>query len=300
MVALTGKNLARAIKEYIFITVGLFMYAFGWVGVIMQAEIVGGGVSGMSVLLYYATGGENGGIPLVLSMLAINGILIIIASFIIGFKFSAKTIYGVVLLAFAMGLLQQVIPPDMLGLGSDKLLSAILGGAMAAIGISICFTQGGSTGGTDIIAMIINKYRPVSYGRVLMTCDFLVIGLSYFIGNGISTVIYSYVVVGITGYTVDAIMAGNKQSSQLLIISKEFEKIAARVVEDANRGVTLLDGQGWYSKKPMKVLMVVCRKSETSTLFRIIKECDPEAFITVGSVMGVYGQGFDQLRTRGK
>ncbi len=300
MVALTGKNLARAIKEYILITVGLFMYAFGWVGVIMQAEIVGGGVSGMSVLLYYATGGENGGIPLVFSMLAINGILIIIASFIIGFKFSAKTIYGVILLAFAMGLLQQVIPPDMLGLGSDKLLSAILGGAMAAIGISICFTQGGSTGGTDIIAMIINKYRPVSYGRVLMTCDFLVIGLSYFIGNGISTVIYSYVVVGITGYTVDAIMAGNKQSSQLLIISKEFEKIAARVVEDANRGVTLLDGQGWYSKKPMKVLMVVCRKSETSTLFRIIKECDPEAFITVGSVMGVYGQGFDQLRTRGK
>ncbi|MCD8173199.1 MAG: YitT family protein [Alistipes sp.] len=300
MVALTGKNLARAIKEYIFITVGLFMYAFGWVGVIMQAEIVGGGVSGMSVLLYCATGGEDGGIPLVFSMLAINGILIIIASFIIGFKFSAKTIYGVILLAFAMGLLQQVISPDMLGLGSDKLLSAILGGAMAAIGISICFTQGGSTGGTDIIAMIIYKYRPVSYGRVLMTCDFLVIGLSYFIGNGISTVIYSYVVVGITGYTVDAIMAGNKQSSQLLIISKEFEKIAARVVEDANRGVTLLDGQGWYSKKPMKVLMVVCRKSETSNLFRIIKECDPEAFITVGSVMGVYGQGFDQLRTRGK
>lgn len=301
MVALSGKAIARTVKEYILITVGLCMYAFGWVGVILPAQIVGGGVSGMAVLIYYATGGEvGGGIPLMFSMLAINGVLVVIASFIIGFKFSTKTLYGVVVLSFAMGLLQQTIPPDLLGLGSDKLLSAILGGGLAAAGISICFSQGGSTGGTDIIAMIINKYRPVSYGRVLMTCDFLVIGLSYFIGHGIATVIYSYVVVAVTGYTVDAIMAGNKQSSQLLIISKQYEKIAERVVGDAGRGVTLLDGQGWYSKTPMKVVMVVARKSETSIIFRIVKECDPEAFITVGSVMGVYGQGFDQLRTRGK
>ncbi|MCC8034675.1 MAG: YitT family protein [Rikenellaceae bacterium] len=297
MVKLSGKALRRAIREYIVITIGLFAYAFGWVAVIMPAEIVGGGVSGAALLIYYATGGEvGGGIPMAVSILVINGILLLLASFIIGFKFSTKTIYGVVVLSFAMGFLQQVIPPDLLGLSSDKLLSGILGGALAGIGISVCFSQGGSTGGTDIIAMMINKYRSVSYGRVLMTCDFLIIGLSYFIGNGISTVIYSYVLVAVMGYTVDTMVAGNKQSSQLFIISRNYHLIAEKIVGDANRGVTLLDGQGWYSKTPMKVLMVVCRKNETSTMFRIIKECDPNAFITVGSVMGVYGQGFDPLK----
>ncbi len=297
MVKLTGKALARAIREYIIITVGLFTYAFAWVAVILPADIVGGGVSGAAVLIYHATGGEAGGIPLAVSILVLNGILLVIASFIIGFRFSTKTIYGVIVLSFAMGFLQQLIPVDLLGLAQDKLLSGILGGALSGIGISVCFSQGGSTGGTDIIAMIINKYRSVSYGRVLMTCDFLVIGLSYFIGNGISTVIYSYVLVAVAGYTVDTIVAGNKQSSQLFIISKHYDRIAERIVGDAHRGVTLLDGQGWYSKQPMKIVLVVCRKNETSTIFRIIKDCDPDAFITVGSVMGVYGLGFDQLKT---
>lgn len=299
MVNIPGNGIARIIKEYGLITLGLFFYSFAWIGVILPAKIVGGGVSGMAVLIYYMTGGDGGGgIPLAYSMLAINGLLILIASFIIGFKFSTKTIYAVIVHAISMGIFQEIIPSNILGLGDDTLLSAILGGALAGIGISICFSQGGSTGGTDIIAMIINKYRTISYGKVIMTCDFLIIGLSYFIGNGISTVIYSYVLVGVLGYTIDAVLEGNKQSSQLLIISKKHDEIAERVVGDAHRGVTLIDGQGWYSKKAMKIVMVVCRKNEMSTIFKIVKECDPDAFISVGSVMGVYGEGFDKLTTK--
>lgn len=299
MIGIYSNPVVRTIKEYTLITFGLFCYAFAWIGAILPAKIVGGGVSGMALLIYYMTGGDaEGGIPLAYSMLAINGVLILIASFIIGFKFSTKTIYAVLMLSFAMGLLQETVPGNILGLANDTLLSAILGGALAGIGISICFSQGGSTGGTDIIAMIINKYRTVSYGKVIMMCDFIIIGLSYFIGNGISTVIYSYVLVAALGYTVDAVVEGNKQSSQLMIISKKYNEIAERVIGDAHRGVTLIEGQGWYSKKPLKIVMVVCRKNETSFIFKIIKDCDPDAFITVGSVMGVYGEGFEKLTAK--
>lgn len=299
--SLSPKMVGRTIKEYVLITFGLFCYAFAWVGIILPAKIVGGGVGGMALLIYHATGGDAGGIPLAYSMLAINGGLLIVATFLIGSKFTTKTVYAVIMMSVLMGFLQGVVPPDLLGLGEkDKFLSAILAGAIGGIGISICFSQGGSTGGTDIIAMIINKFRPVSYGKVIMTCDFIIIGLSYFIGNDITTVIYSFVVVGAMGYTLDAVMAGNKQSSQIFIISPQYEKIAEHIIKDAQRGVTMLPAEGWYTKTPMKMLVVVCRKSETNTLLRVVRDIDPEAFLTVGSVMGVYGKGFEQLRVSGR
>lgn len=297
MIAISKKLIWRNIKEFGLISFGLLFYSFGWMGIILPAKIVGGGVSGMAMLIYFATGGtEGGGIPVAYSLFAINGVLLVFAGLFIGVKFGAKTIYAVLFLSFAMGLMQGIVPPDLLGLSEDRLLSAILGGAVAGIGISICFTQGGSTGGTDIIAMIINKYRNISYGKIIMFCDFIIIGLSFFINNDITVVIYSYVLVAVCGYMLDAVLAGNRQSSQIMIISKKYEEIAEHICNDIHRGVTMLDGSGWYTKEHMKVVMVVCRKNETSTLFRIIKECDPNAFITVGSVMGVYGLGFESLK----
>lgn len=299
-VSITPKMMGRTIKEYILITLGVATYAFAWVSIILPAGIVGGGVGGMSLLIYWLTGGAEGGIPLAYSMLAINGFLIILATILIGFKFTTKTVYAVIMMSVCMGFLQKVIPPEFLGLADDQLLSALLAGAVSGIGISICFSQGGSTGGTDIIAMIINKYRPVSYGKVIMFCDFIIIGLSYFIGNGITTVIYSYVVVAALGYTLDTVMEGNKQSSQVFIVSKYYEEIARKIVEDAHRGVTMLNAEGWYSRQEMKMVVVVTRKTETSNLLRLVRDVDPEAFITVGSVMGVYGKGFDPLDNVGK
>ncbi len=294
-VSITPKMVGRTVKEYVLITCGVFLYAFSWVAIILPSGIVGGGVGGMSLLIYYSTGAAEGGIPLAYSMLAINSFLLILATILIGFKFSTKTLYAVLMMSVAMGLLQQVIPMDMLGLGAEKLTSALLAGAVSGIGISICFAQGGSTGGTDIVAMIINKYRPVSYGKVIMFCDFIIIGASYFISNDITTVIYSYVVVAALGYTLDTVMEGNKQSSQIFIVSKYYEEIARRIVEDAGRGVTMLNAEGWYTKQEMKMVVVVVRKTESGNLLRMVREIDPEAFITVGSVMGVYGKGFDPL-----
>lgn len=300
-IKITRRGVLRAIKEYALITIGLLLYSFAWIGIVQPAKIVGGGVAGMSMLIYLVTGGtEGGGIPIEYSMIAINVILIVVASMIIGFNFSAKTIYAVIIMPLCMWLIPFLFPYNVLGLAEDRLLSGILAGALIGAGVSISFMQGGSTGGTDIIAMIINKYRNVSYGRVIMTCDMIVIGLSYFIDNDISAVIYSFVVVGVTGYSVDAMLAGSRQSSQLMIMSNKYQEIADQIATQARRGVTLLDAEGYFSKKPTKVVMVITRKSETNVIYRIVKDVDPDAFITVGSVMGVYGLGFDKLRTKKK
>ena len=154
---------------------------------------------------------------------------------------------------------------------------------------------GASTGGTDIVAMIINKYRTVSYGKILIYSDFVIIGSALLVGMGISAVIYGYVMTAVVGYTVDMIMAGNQQSSQVFIVTHDYEKMAQAIVDNVHRGVTLIDSQGWYSKKESKIVMVVCRKRETSMILKFVKTIDPEAFMTVGSVMGVYGKGFQTI-----
>lgn len=292
------KRVLRSIKEYLIITFGLLCYSFAWTGVVIPAKIVGGGVTGMSLLIYYATGAETGGIPLGYSIFAINAILIVIATMLIGFNFSTKTIYAVIVMSLTMGFMQEHMPQDLFGTlpQDNKLLVAILGGAVAGLGIAICFSQGGSTGGTDIIAMIVNKFYRVSYGKVIMACDIIIIGLSYFIGHGIETVILSYVVVGVTGFTLDAVMAGQQASAQMMIISERYEKIADKILAEVNRGVTVLDGKGWYTKSPSKVLMVVCRKNETNTVLRIVKEVDPQAFVTSANVSSVFGRGFEALK----
>lgn len=288
----------REIKSFSIITIGLIIYSFAWTNILASANIMGGGGGGIAMLIYYLTGGENGGIPIGVSYLMINAVLVTIAMFIIGPKFGVKTIYAMLAISGLMTLMQLYLPSDILGLGGDKLLSAILGGGLAGAGIALCFMQGGSSGGTDIIAMIVNKYRNISYGRILMLCDVIILGLSVFIFKNITALIYGYVVVGVFGLTLDFIIAGNKQSSQIMIMSKNYEEIADRIVVELHRGVTVLQATGWYTKKDQKVLMVACRKNQTTQIYRIIKEVDPQAFITVGSVMGVYGEGFENLRAK--
>ncbi len=293
---LSRESVWKTIRTYAIITFGIVAYSFGYTAVIMPADIVSGGMGGIALLVYHATGGAAGGIPIGYSFFVGNAILLTIAFFIIGGKFGAKTIYSIFVTSFTMGLMAKFIPPDMMGLANDKLLSALLGGAITGSAISFVLSQGGSMGGTDIIAMIVNKYRNISYGKVIMMCDFVILGSSIFIFKDISAIIYGYVSVAAFGYSVDAMMAGNKQSSQVFVVSKHYEQIAGRISDEMKRGVTLLDGEGWYTKQQMKMVMVVCRKNETQMVFRIIKECDPGAFITVGSVMGVYGLGFETLK----
>ena len=276
---------------------GMMMYSFGWIGCVLPANGMGGGAAGLSLVLCTAL--ENLGMHVQIGTMVffINAVLLLVAGFIVGWNFGVKTIFCVLVISVGMNFWQGVLPEGNF-LGVDNLLSIVMGGILAGTGIALCFTQGGSTGGTDIVAMIINKYRTISYGKILIYSDFVIIASSassLLVGKGISAVIYGYVLTAVVGYTVDMIMAGNQQSSQVLIVTHDYEKMADAIAQNIHRGVTLIDSQGWYSKERSKIVMVVCRKRETAMILKFVKTIDPDAFMTVGSVMGVYGKGFQAI-----
>ena len=293
-------QVAVGIKEYVIMTLGMFMYAFGWVACIIPAGGMGGGATGLSMLLNAVFPALSIGT----FVFIINALLLIIAGFIIGWNFCIKTIYCIIVLSIAMDACDYIIPPGILveytqNIDSHNILLVILGAIIAGSGVAIGFSQGGSTGGTDIVAMIINKYKTISYGKIVISSDFFIIGCSIFVASdiatGIATIIYGYIMIAVYGYTVDLIQSGSQQSSQIFIISPKYELIADAINNDAHRGVTVLDGTGWYTKKETKIVMVVCRKRNASYILKLVHSIDPNAFITMGSVMGVYGQGFEAL-----
>lgn len=290
------EKIVQVAKEYLFMAFGMLFYSFGWVACILPNEGTGGGASGLALVLCKAF--EQAGIAdlqIGTMVLIINAILLLISGFIVGWNFGFKTIYCVLVLSLSMNMWLSVLPEgNFLGL-QDTIVAIVLGGVCAGLGIVICFSQGGSTGGTDIAAVIINHYRTVSYGKILIYSDLFIIGSALFVGYDIATVIYGYIMTAVVGYTVDMIQAGSQQSNQVMIVASDPEKMADAIATNLHRGVTLLDAQGWYSKKDTRVVMVVCRKRETPMLLKYVRSVDPGAFITVGSVMGVYGQGFETL-----
>lgn len=279
---------AGVVKDYTIITFGLLLFVLGWVLFLIPAEITGGGVSGVAAVVYFATK-----IPVSITFLAINAILVVIAIKILGASFGVKTIFSILVLTVFFAVFQNVVKKPLV---DDTFLSAVLGGMAGGIGLGIVFSRGGSTGGTDIFAMIVNKYRNVSPGKVIMLCDVVIIASSYFVFQSPEKLVYGYVTMWVVAYSLDSFLSGANRSAQMFIITKKHNEIAEFINTEATRGVTLLDGMGWYTKESTKVVMSVVRKRETSAIFRKIKEIDPEAFISMGSVMGVYGEGFDKIR----
>ncbi|MDR3132629.1 MAG: YitT family protein [Prevotellaceae bacterium] len=295
----SNKKTRMVVKTYIFITLGIFIYVTGWVAFLMPNHLVGGGVSGIAAIIQYASG-----FPVSYTYFLINLFLLLLALKILGRGFGAKTVYAVVLTTVLFRVLPPVIPADLIADLSEngKLISALIGGVLTGAGIGIIFNQGGSSGGTDIVALIINKYRNISPGRIILSIDMVIIGCSFFVsgeptlGKQLATVLYGYIVVSVTGYTIDMMLSGARQSQQFFVFSKHYETIARRITTEMNRGVTILDGQGWYSKNEQKIVMIIARKSESNGIYRIIKEVDKDAFLSVGNVMGVYGKGFERIR----
>lgn len=279
----------RTVRTHLIITFGLLLTALGWTAFLIPAKITGGGITGVSALLYYGFG-----FPIGISYLIINAFLILFAIKILGKGFGVKTIFSVIVMSLLFSFLQQIITKPII---NDDFLSAVLGGILSGAGVGIVFSQGGSTGGTDIIAMIINKYRNISPGRIILYCDVFIIASSYLIFSSLEKIVYGYVAMGITSYTIDLLFTGSKQSVQMFIFSKKYDEIADRIGKEVGRGVTIIDGKGWYSGESTKILLVMVRKPEASHLFRIIKEVDRDAFMSVNNVMGVYGQGFEKIRT---
>ncbi|MBR5256901.1 MAG: YitT family protein [Bacteroidales bacterium] len=323
--AVLQKSLWTRVKEWLLVTLGILIYVTGWSLFLMPNNLVGGGVSGIASMIQYAT---NGTIQMGYTYFVLNAILIVAAVIVIGMGFGAKTIYAIILASIGLRFLPGVFPTEIiqtLALQNGKLMSTLCGGLMAGIGIGMSISNGGSTGGTDIIALIYTKYRNVSPGKVILYLDFIIILSSLLIpsivpdldpetgkqllgadgqpvthlmpfSEKVTTVIYGLILVTVNSRVVDMYLSGSQQSVQLFILSKKYKEIADSITQDLHRGVTVLDGKGWYTKEPTEVLMVITRKTDLNLLLRYIKAIDSNAFLSVSSVNGVYGQGFDTIK----
>jgi uncharacterized membrane-anchored protein YitT (DUF2179 family) len=278
----------NSLKSYFIITIGLFINALAWTAFIIPSEIIGGGITGLSTIIYYATG-----FPVGVTFFLINIVLIILGIKSLGLSFGIRTIYASIMLSVFLSVLQQYITEPFV---SDKFMAAIIGGILGGGSVGLVFSQGGSTGGTDIIAMIINKYRNISHGKLILYMDLVVISSSYILFRSIEVVVFGLVVMAVASYAIDMVLMGHRQSVQMFIFSKKHEQIAEQIANEIGRGVTLINGKGWYSKTESNILMVVVRRYESNQVFRTIKQIDPKAFISISKVMGVYGEGFDPIK----
>lgn len=289
-------KILTGIKEYVIMTIGMCLYSFGWIGCVLPAKSTSGAASGLAIVI--STALENGfgwDVKIGTIVLCINIVLLIAAGFILGWNFGIKTIYCIFILSMSMNVWQEILPADDF-LHLDRFLSMVVGGVITGFGVAMALMQGGSAGGTDILAMIINKFRSISYGRIIFILDLLIIASSLTVGFTIDAAIYGYIMTLVFGYTVDMILAGNKQSSQVFIISPKHKEITTALNYELGRGVTLLDSEGGYTHRRSKMVMVVCNNRETPTVLSFVRRIDPDAFITVGSVMGVYGRGFQPIK----
>lgn len=292
------RKFIHELHDYLAIALGLALYAISWTAFMLPYGITTGGVTGVSAIIYYATGFE-----MQISYLLINIVFLMAALKILGLKFCAKTIYAVLILTVLLKV-GQIVMSD--GNGGFKLLlgegqnfmACVIGATLCGIGVGICFTANGSTGGTDIIAAIVNKYRDISFGRVIMFVDILIIGSTYFVFHDITRMMFGYVTMMIMSVSLDYYVNSARQSVQIMIFSYKYEELANYINQVLDRGVTVLNGMGWYSKQESHVLVVLARKSNATNLLRAIKQIDPKAFVSMSRVVGVYGEGFDKIKVK--
>lgn len=305
-------SLFQDVRDYVTITLGLVMYAVGFTCFQLPYEITTGGLAGAGAVIFYATG-----FPVQYTYLLVNVLLLIAAIKVLGWKFCVKTIYAVFMLTFLLGVVQEVMinlgqsRPDMFAninpnsllpqvVDNNAFMSCIIGAAIEGIGIGLIFLNNGSTGGTDIIASIINKYKDVTLGQMMMLCDLIIITSSILLpGATIDKLLYGYCTLIITNLMLDYVVDRGRQSVQFLIFSKKYDDIAA-AISATHRGVTVLNGQGWYTKQERKVLVVLAKKRESTNIFRIIQGIDPDAFVSQSKVIGVFGEGFDRIKVKKK
>jgi len=282
----------RESRDYLMITIGMMFYCIGWTVFLLPNNITTGGVPGISSIVYWATG-----IPVHYTYFGINSVLLILALKILGFKFCIKTIYGVLTLTTFVSIVQQ-FSSEITLLHDQPFMACVIGASFCGFGVGTAFSWNGSTGGTDIIAAIINKYRDITLGRVILICDLIIIGSSYFVLKDWEKVVYGLATLYICSFVVDQVVNSARQSVQFFIISDKYEEIGRRINKYPRRGVTIINANGFYTGHEVKMLFVLAKKRESAIIFRLIKETDPKAFVSQSAVIGVYGEGFDHIKVK--
>ncbi|MBD5199016.1 MAG: YitT family protein [Bacteroidales bacterium] len=296
---LTKTRLYCEAKDYFFIVLGIFMYGFGFSAFIAPEGVVIGGMAGFGQDIYYLTLRLFGwGVPVAITMYVTNATLLVFAFRVVGKQFVIRTIFGATMMSLAIGILQPLFPVALLH--GQKFLSILVGSLFCGVGIGLAFIHNGSTAGVDIIAAMVAKRSNVSIGRTMQFVDFCIVSSSLIIKPDatIENVAFGIVNIFLVAYVCDEVINTNRQATQFMIFSPYWQEIATTINDEAHRGCTVLDGMGWYSKKEIKILLVMCRKIESVTIFRIVKSIDRNALITQSKVNGVYGKGFDEMKIK--
>lgn len=290
-----GKSIYRTVRDYAIIAIAMIMGVIGLNLFLVPNEITMGGTMGVAEIVYWGTG-----IQTQYTYFAINAALLIAALKVLGWRFCVKTVYAVVVFTVASSVFQWFGFANVHLLTDQKFMACIVGGVFMGTSVGLGLSAGGSTGGSDVVAAMIHKYRDVSLGHIILFCDLTIITSSYVVLHDWEKVLYGYVLLFIVSFCVDYVVNSLRRSVQFLIISRKWEEIGLAINKIADRGCSTLNGNGFYSKRDIKVIFCIAKKSESAMIFDIVDEIDPDAFVAQSAVIGVYGQGFDRVRVRKK
>ena len=288
-------KLLRQLRDYGIITIAMILGVISLNLFLLPNEITTGGIMGVASIVYWGTG-----IPVQNTFFVLNGVLLLVALKVLGWHFCAKTIYGVVVFTIVSAILQGFIPPDLHLLADQKFMACMVGAVFLGISIGLGLSAGGSTGGSDVVAAMVHKYRDVSLGHIILFCDLTIITSSYVVLQDWEKVLYGYVLLFVVSFVVDHLVNSLRQSVQFFIISDKYQEIGEAINEIAERGCSMLNGSGFFTKKDIKVIFCIAKKSESNFIFELINEIDPNAFVAQSAVVGVYGQGFDHVKKHRK
>lgn len=287
----SSEKIWRTSKDYFFISLGMAIYAIGFTAFILPNEVVIGGLAGISTLVYFTLG-----VPVAVTQYVLNLALLAIAYKVVGRTFVLGTIFGATMISIWVGVFQPIFADGLVQ--GQPFMSVVIGGILCGFGIGFTFVHNGSSGGTDIVAAMVSKHSNVTVGRMMLYTDVFIISSGYFLFHQVDKIVYGFVVLCLVSYVADLVINTNRQAVQFTIFSRKWQQIATAINNEASRGCTVIDGMGFYSKQPVKMLIVMCRKIESVNIFRIIKSIDSDALVTQANVSGVYGCGFDQIKVK--
>ena len=284
------KSKFRDVFEFLMIALAMVIGSFGWCAFLLPHHITIGGIAGIASVIQWGFD-----IPVQYTYLIINGILLFVALKILGWKFCVRTIFAVLVFASSTSILREVFAEHAL-FANEPFLACVVGGVLLGIGVSIALQYNASSGGSDVIAAMIHKYRDISLGRVILVCDLCIITSSYLVLENWEKVIYGYLVLFVMTYMVDYLISGMRGSVQFFVISEHWGEIGTAINNDVDRGCTLIEARGFYTGKKVGMLFIIARRSEAHSIYQVIDEIDPNAFVSQGVVNGVYGMGFDRMK----
>ena len=288
------KMTKKDLVDFIIITLALLFGAIGWVVFLLPNHIASGGLAGIASILYWGFS-----IPVGATYLLINLILLALAYRILGLKFIVRTIYCVAMFTVFISVIEKMTG-GVSFLSDEPFMATILGAGMLGASGGVILVKGGSTGGSDVVASMINKYHDISLGHAIMALDLVIVTSSWLVLRDWETVFYGYVELFVCAMCIDWMVNSLRRSVQFFIISDKYEEIGHAINLDLRRGCTVVDAQGLYTKKEMKMLFVLAKRNQSSKIFRIIETIDPTAFVSQSAVIGVYGLGFDPFKHKAK